>query len=314
LGYPKATAGVTLMKKSQWWRLDLNSALALFLAGLLIPSAALQAQDAPQPSSEDEILVTGVRDRLETIDRYVKGLTIVRSGDPLSRYEPGTFCPAVIGLTERLNSEVTARMRTVAAAAGVSPAKPQCAPNALVMFAANKASFMRAFRKQHPVYFSDLQTKDELPPPESGPAIAWHLVQLLDPQGNPVRRTPSGIGMVESPAGGSRIRAMVQPVVIMSVVVVERKALLGLTPTQIADYAIMRTLTDRAPDLSRVPNEVTILRALTAPMGSAVPASLTDWDFAYLKGRYSGDPRFFGPSQSAAIRNSVRQAVEKKRN
>lgn len=295
-------------------RLGLNGALALLLATILIPSTAVQAQDSAQPPSEDEILVTGVRDRLKTIDRYVKGLTIVRSGDPLSRYEPGTFCPVAIGLTDRVNREVTARMRSVAAAAGVHPAKAPCAPNALVMFATDKASFMRAFRKQHPVYFSDLQTKDELPPPEAGPAIAWHLVQLLDPQGNPVRRSPSGIGMVESPAGGSRIRAMVQPVVVMAVVVVERKALLGLTPTQIADYAIMRTLTDRAPDLAKVPNEVTILRALTAPMGSAVPASLTDWDLAYLKGRYSGDPRFFGSSQTATIRKSVRRAVEKKPN
>lgn len=301
------------MTQGKQWRLDPKGALALLLATTLMPSA-LQAQGVAAPPSEDEILVTGVRDRLNTIDRYVKGLTVIQSGDSLSRYEPGTYCPAVIGLTERVNNEVAARMRSVAAAAGVAPARGKCAPTALVMFAADKESFLRAFRKQHPIYFSDLQTKAEVPPREDGPAAAWQLVQLLDPQGNPVRRTPSGIGMVESPAGGSRIRAMVQPVVIMSVVVIERKALLGLTATQIADYAVMRTMIDRAPDLSKVPGQVTILGALTAPMGAAVPASLTEWDLAYLKGRYSGDPRFFGPSQSAAIRESIQRAVEKKPN
>ena len=254
--------------------------------------------------------MTGVRDRLKTVDRFVRGLTIVRSGDPLSRYEAGKYCPAVLGLSERVNVQITARMRAVAAAAGIVPAGTKCVPSALVIFAEDKNRFLDAFRKQHPVYFNDFQGQEELPHPEKGSAIAWHLVQLLDPQGNPVQRDPSGFGVVESSAGGSRLRSMVQPVVVMAVVVVERKALIGLNTIQVADYAVMRTLTDRAPDPAKVSRQITILNALTAPMGTAVPASLTKWDLAYLKGRYSGDPRRYGESQSAGIRSSVRRATE----
>lgn len=286
--------------------------LALLAGIVLAPSATVQAQatSATPPSSDNEILVTGLRDRLKTVDRFVRGLTVVNSNDPLARYEPGKYCPAVLGLSERVNGQVAARMRAVAAAASVVPAGLKCTPSAMVIFVEDKAKFLAAFRKQHPVYFTDFQDKEDLPPPEKGPATAWHLVQLLDPQGNPVQRDPAGFGVVESSSGGSRLRSMVQPVVVMAVVVMERKALLGLNAMQIADYALMRTLTDRAPDFANVPGQVTILKALTAPMGTPVPASLTKWDLAYLKGRYSGDPRRYGQGQSAGIRSTVRRATE----
>lgn len=283
------------------------------LAAIAGAGAPAHAQPVASPSSQDEILVTGVRDPLKLADRFVDGLTVARSSDPLSRYEDGKYCPAVIGMSERLNQQITDRMRAVASSANVKPAPKECIPTALVIFADNKQSLLAAFRKKHPIYFNDPQRQEDLPPPEAGPAIAWQLVQLLDPQGKAVQRSPSGVGIVESAFGGSRLRSMVQSVVVMSVVVVERKALLGLTPTQIADYAVMRTLTDRVPDLAKMPAETTILKALTAPIGAATAASVTKWDLAYLQGRYSGDPRTYGQSQRAAIRSKVRRAAEGKK-
>jgi hypothetical protein len=286
--------------------------MALSLAGAAFPSALAAQQATPPPSQEQEIIVTGVRNQLEAIEDYVGGLTVVTGKDPLSRYQPDVYCPAVIGLSEARNAQIAARMRNVAAAADVKPAKEGCRPSALVIFVDDKRSFLEAFRKQHPIYFSDLRGEGWSPPDEKGPALAWHLVQHLDPQGNPVQKDPElGYAIVESSVRGSNVLSMIRPVVAMSVVLVERKALQGLTVEQIADYVLMRTLTDRKPKDHDL-RDLTILGALEAPVGSAVPASLTDFDLAYLKGRYSGDPSRYGRSQRSAISRSIKRAVKAK--
>lgn len=286
-------------------------AAALLMAAGACPSSPLLAQEAAgPPPTEDPIVVTGVRDQQETIHDYVGGITVARQDQPLPRYIPDEYCPAVLGLSAQRNAQIAGRMRAVAAAAGVKPAAAGCVPSALVIFVDDKEAFLRDFRARHPTYFIDLQGRNPPAPAADGPAVAWHLVQLLDPQGVPLdHAVGGGYNVVESPAGGSRLLSMVRPVVAMSVVVVERGALVGLTGTQIADYALMRTLTDRGPEGLDVPAGLTILGAIGAPMGGAVPLSLTEWDLAYLKGRYAGHPARYGQSQAAAIRNRIRRAL-----
>lgn len=287
-------------------------AVALLAAAFLLPLSQAAAQQQPDRDARqgEEIVVTGVREQLRAIENYVRGLTVAGSDDPLSRYEPGVFCPTVLGLSGPRNAEIARRMRRVAAAAGVEPAGANCRTSALVIFVDDKESFLAAFQRRHPVYFTGLRGEALPPPREDGPAVAWQLVQNLDPQGNPVQRDgESGFGIVSSPMGGSRLLSMIRPVVAMTVVVVERRGLIGLTPTQIADYVLMRTLTDRGPARLQVPDQLTILKALTAPIGTAVPASLTQWDLAYLRGRYSGNPARYGGSQRSAIRRTMRRAV-----
>ena len=272
-----------------------------------------QAKVQPQAAEDAAIVVTGtsMREQLEVIRDYVDGLTIAVSYDPLARYASDSYCPAVLGLSPSRNDEIATRMRAVAKAAGVQPAASGCRTSALVMFVDDKESFLTAFRRKHPVYFSDLRrTHGRFPPREKGPATAWHLVATLDPQGTPVERTGLGPTIVASPMRGSRILSMVTQVVAMSVVIIERGALVGLTSTQIADYALMRTLTDRSLKAPDVPGQFTILRALTTPKGSAVPLSLTRWDLAYLEGRYSGHPARYGPGQRAAIAQRLRRAAK----
>lgn len=294
-------------------RSRLIRAATLLTAGAVLPltSLAAQPQTPPPPPQEDEVVVTGVRNPKEVIEDYVGGLTDIVDDQPIARYAEEEYCPAVLGLSAERNAQIAARMRTVAAAAGVEPAKAGCLPSALVIFVDDAETFLAEFRTRHPIYFTDPQGRLGEPVKANGPVAAWSLVQLVDPQGMPVG---SGIGgdpkYVESPAGGSRLLSMVRPVVAMSVVIVERSALVGLTPTQIADYALMRTLTDRGPESLKTSQGVSILGALGAPMGSAVPASLTEWDLAYLKGRYAGHPARYGRSQGAAIRNRMRRALE----
>ena len=293
-----------------------------FAAAVLLLCATLpaQAQDpthaqnaAPDGGvSDDAIIVQGLKTKAmkKAIGGFVRGLTVMNSTGPLSRYEPGVYCPAVLGLSHALDDQIAARMRQVATAAGVRPAPPGCRTSALVFFVDNKPAFLKEFRRQQPAYFKDPKGDLWSPPRESGPAVSWQLTQQLDPQGNTLGRDPeTGVRYVESVEGGSRITSMITLAVAMSVVIVERKALLGLSTTQIADYALMRSLTDRGPENLKDTKRFSVLGVIDAPMGSETPASLTRWDLAYIKGRYDGDPRFFGNKQGATIRASIERAL-----
>lgn len=57
----------------------------------------------------------------------------------------------------------------------------------------------------------------------------------------------------------------------------------------------------------------TILTVLEAPMDSEVPASLTEWDLAYLRGLYATDPFHGARTQWAEIGRSVNNDLEKER-
>jgi hypothetical protein len=63
-----------------------------------------------------------------------------------------------------------------------------------------------------------------------------------------------------------------------SVLVIQSDALAGLTPTQLADYAAMRSLIRTDPKKLRASSPGTILNILDAPMGASVPITLTEWD------------------------------------
>jgi hypothetical protein len=228
------------------------------------------------------------------INSYIKAITAANPNEPLARYARGDYCPAVYGLSPTMNKQITTRMRAVAVAAGVKPAEEDCVPSAVVIFTDRKGEFLEKFRARYPSYFEQLGGAMRRLKEAEGPAVAWRLVQRI---------------IATEGTGGGLIYSAVTPVVTMSVVVVERSALLGLTTTQIADYVLMRTLTDQEPKTLNVPNDYTILKALRAPLGSAVPSSLTKWDLAYLKGRYSNHPSRYSSQQAASLRGMMRRAL-----
>jgi hypothetical protein len=268
---------------------------ALCLVAALTCSSPLAAQEAAStPSEEVEIVVEGQRVRDDAIERYVEGLNAARRSLPLARYAPRDYCPAVLGLSAARNKQIAARMRTVAAAAGVKPADEGCVPSAIAIFTNDKEAFLEKFRERHPRYFQQLPARGRRLAQSDGPAVAWRIVET---------------SATNSPTGGNLILSAYTPAVAMSVVVLERKALLGLTVTQIADYVLMQTLTDHGSEPLAVPMDFTILGALHAPVGSAVPSSLTAWDLAYLKGRYSGHPGRYSTMQAATIRGMMRRAL-----
>ena len=95
--------------------------------------------------------------------------------------------------------------------------------------------------------------------------------------------------------------------------VVELDSLAGLTVTQIADYAAMRSFARTDPSRLQRSNAATILAALEAPMNSQVPLSLTEWDLAFLKSLYASESNRRAARQRYEMKQIVRQTLQDER-
>ena len=209
-------------------------------------------------------------------------------------------CPGVYGLAPQQAAFVSQRMRQIATAAGISLAKQPCDPNAIVIVASNKAQTIRGLEEKKSSYFPIEWSDRQIHALERDPypAAAWQFEGLLTPDGIRVSETsdPSLLDPVEPGAlvqatppttlPASRMRPSIKRDVMTSVLVVQADALKGLTTTQFADYAAMRTFARADPRDSKLPVSDTILKVLDAPMGSAVPMSITARDLDFLKSYY----------------------------
>jgi hypothetical protein len=210
-------------------------------------------------------------------------------------------CPAVFGLAQQQAAFIAGRMRQVAKAAGVPLANQPCDANAIVIVTSNKTATIEALRQKRadyfPVEWSDRQIRALETDPY--PAAAWQFEGLLTPDGIRVAENsdpslldpvaPGALAAATSPTTlpASRMRPSIKRDVMTSVLVIEAKALDGITTTQFADYAAMRTFARADPRQTGLPASDTILKVLDAPMGTAVPLSVTAQDLDYLKGYYN---------------------------
>jgi len=296
-------------------RMILFAAAALAFA---LPAAAeAQQQSAPapayQPGDQDrpDIVVVGdpaVRDR--QIRAFVEALDDVPGTDPMGRFDRTDLCPAAVGLSEAQNAAIADRMRQIAAAVPLALAAPDCRPNILVLIAPDKEEMIAALRQRHPIYFRNAFNQMIEIPNERGPATAWHLSARVDRSGQPLGYDEeTGVEIVTTPVTPSRINMTVRPILLAAVVVIEARSLAGLTTTQVGDYAAMRAFAPIRPrGLPQSANSV--LTVLEAPMDSLIPASVTEWDLAYLRGLYATPAYQSAHRQRADIRRAMTRDLE----
>jgi hypothetical protein len=294
------------------------SARPLLAALLLIGPVIASAQESP------DIIVEGERNRDKRIFDFVEALTPAPKGGQISRFDR-PVCPAATGLSDEQNSKIVARMRTVAKAAGMPLAKAKCQPNTIVALVDNKDEFIREMRKKFPAYFS---TSMGVPigQIDAGKVAAWHVEGLLDANGSEAGIVVEHAGKADSGGASSlvteRTKRMVtastdtsrtmpssRPHLVSGVLVIERAAINGLDMMQVADYAAMRLYAETEPERMTSLATPTILTILDAPMNSAVPKSLTEWDLTFLKSLYATDGLQFATLQRAAIRQKFRKEL-----
>lgn len=281
----------------------------------LLLAAAIAQLPPPSPantSDQSTIIVTGRRNAKEEIRDFVGALTHVGVGGSLTRFEQ-SVCPVALELPPQQGDGVARRMRRVAPEVGIPVGAPDCLPNVLVMVVGNKKVVMEELRRRHPQYFGDLsQRQIRAISRQPGYAAAWQT------PGAPF--SARGVELVYDPELKAYVNQTTEPASRISeggrrqfdgaVVVVERASLTGLTVTQLADYAAMRAFAGADPARLGSSRLSTILRILEAPVGSEVPASLTEWDVSFLRGFYSS-PRNL---HTGAQRSDIVRSIEKEFN
>ena len=285
----------------------LNS-LALGAAFALASPAAAQEKAAAE---SPEIVVTGTRDMDGQVREFVGALTIAPSGQ-LSRFER-SICPAAVGVSPSHAQALAARIRRIAQAANIAVGKNKCTPNVLLVVTNEKGVFIEALLKKHPEFFGALSAKDVRKLARApGPAAVWHVEgPQLDADGEELAEGRDGGAINRTTRAGSRMTAPARPQFAAAAVVVEARALEGLTTTQLADYAAVRALARSDP--SKLPGTApTIVKVLETPMGEEVPITLTEWDLALLRSLYQAPPNVSAAAQRSGIRRGVKAQLEER--
>jgi hypothetical protein len=291
-----------------------NLVRALAAAGLLAFSAPVLAQGvSDQTASEgsgQEILVEGNRIPEKRIEAFVDAVAGGRIFDQLRQFTEGV-CPASIGPSPAQNALIVQRIRRVATAAGVPLAPENCdGPNLLVIVARDKAEVVRGLAKKHWGLVSGLSNQEVRRLANSpDPAAAWHVEWLLNADGLPTSRDQvSGIQRVEVGSFATRLRPASRPTFVGAVVVLELNALGGLSLTQVADYAALRTLATIDPRRLRNVDAPSILTMFDDRAAGREPAlSLTHWDLSYLTGLYATTNDQYAASQRGRIERLMKK-------
>lgn len=293
----------------------------LVVAALLLAASGASdkaaAQDIPKPSDGEQIVVTANRDVKREIRDFVGALTSAPVRGQLSRFE-WKVCPGVLGVAPSQKEKLVTRMRRVAKAATIPLAREACTPNVLLVVTEDKKKFIEALNSRYPEFLGGMtrgQLRRLLQAP--GPAAAWQVDgPPLNADGKPLgvaramieKQQPDADGsfyMNDTSRSGSRVGPGARRHFQAAVVVVESKALDGLTTTQLADYAAMRAFARMDPADLPAGGQPTILKVLEAPMGSPVPVTLTALDLGFLRGLYGTNGNLYAGAQRSDIRKAI---------
>jgi hypothetical protein len=190
-------------------------------------------------------------------------------------------------------------------------APAHCRANVVLLITDDKRRLIELLARRFPAYLGDLSGSRIAALARSPePTALWHLNGLVDADGREIHAQLGSVPVVRTTRPASRITDEAHEEFVGSVLVVEARAVLAVTPTQLADYAAMRTFTGADP--ARLPdrNLSTILTVLDAPIGSYVPITLTRWDLALLRSLYASDANSHAGEQRGEIRHGMDRRLD----
>ena len=188
----------------------------------------------------------------------------------------------------------------------------RCRPNVLVLVTPDKPQFIEQLARRFPTYLGELSRREIArlgPKPRTDRLVAPERDGRLGRPGN-----QPGLGQrshVRTSRAGSRLTEQAHSEFIGSALVVEARALEGLTTTELADYAAMRTFSGADPARLTDPGLSTILTLLDTPMGSEAPVTLTSWDLAFLQLLIASSADTYAPGAAGRDQAGMRRALER---
>lgn len=284
----------------------------LYGALLAIVAGPVPAQSANPPQPGEEIIVEGTRPTERQVREFVRALADVPATGQIGRFV-APVCPVALGLSPAQNSAVVARMRRVAAVAGIATAPARCTPNAFVIIARDKRAGIEALHRKYPAYFSGMSSDSIRRLANSAaPASAWQVKGLQTADGQPAKKlVGADYYVVEGTFDPSRLRSASVPSFVASVVVISLQSADGLTVTQLADYAAMRIFAAVDPEKVVRTGAPTILTVLGQPDDRPLPITLTYWDLGFLKALYATSNAHYANYQRRAMEEIVRKELQR---
>jgi hypothetical protein len=259
------------------------------LAALSAPPLA--AQEAEPPA----IVVESERPRTE------KELTDLardladnpRPDRPLARFEQ-PLCLMVAAGDTQLGQEVAARIIANAKAAKVKVRGSGCSTNALVLIADDAHQQLQAVRSSGRRLFAGLNAREiEAAMGAHDPVYVFQSSLTTAATGQAMLRAMPDTPPQNRVTAMGRLSRLTREDMLAALVVIDKVAVVGLSPVQIADYASLRLLAptgevDIAEEGSAPP---TIMTLFAAPAGA--PQQMTRFDRAFLAALYRMPPGAF---------------------
>jgi len=210
---------------------------------------------------------------------------------PLARFQD-PLCPGIVGVALDSAQDMVSLIRENATVLGLPLADGEsCEPNLIVAVLDDPRAYADQLRTERPYLFHDLSREQrEGFFDGAGPARSWARILTRTRDGLPIYQAdglprPSATTMM---AAHSKIFVPTRRDVVWAIVLLDKKAVQGLTVTQVADYATMRGLSgDQAEQLSAPRNS--ILSLFDAGAGTK-PRGLTRSDQIFLQTLYSTLP------------------------
>jgi hypothetical protein len=208
---------------------------------------------------------------------------------PLARFQD-PLCPGIIGVELVQAETMVGLIRQNAAEVGLRLADPQtCEPNLVVAVMDDPEGYLDGLRKRKSYLFDWLENAERRALFDTpGPAHGWTQVVNRSRDGMPIYPTRSltDVPHTQMMAAHSLIYVPTRRDIVSSMVLIDKKAVQGLTVGQLAAYATMRGLAgDQAGQLA-APRE-----SILGLFGEAAkPAGLTRSDKIFLQTLYSTMP------------------------
>ena len=261
------------------------------MAGLIALAALLTAQQtAPAPAPEPEppaILVESDRPRTEReLAELARDLADnPRPDRPLARFE-APLCLMVASGDAALGQEIAARVIANAKAAKVKVRGNGCSTNALVMIADDARQQLQAVRSSGRRLFAGINARDiDAAMGARDPVYVFQASQSTAASGQAMLRAMPDTPPENRLTAMGRLSRLTREDMLAALVVIDREAVAGFSPVQIADYASLRLLAPTGEvDVAQADTPRTIMTLFVAPTDA--PAAMTLFDRAYLKALY----------------------------
>lgn len=251
------------------------------------PAPAPAAAPAPvAPQAGDTVVVTGrTVPNAATVRALARAITpAVGWDEPLARFTD-PVCFGTTGLPRPMLEALGARLADDAVAAGVPLAGDGCRANILLMVVDDGHAALKLLLRKKPWLFAGLELSEiRAIIDEPGPAHVWTSSEIRSRDGDRAFVDSNGISYLSVPIA-SRAVLPTRRDILASIILIDRKAVIGRSLNQIADYAAMRTLATVRP--KGATGGDTIL-TLFDPGTAAPPAAMTGFDRGYLKALYEG--------------------------